>query len=204
MTDPNDSTNTLVFQSKGAWVSGVEAEATYYFGDGLSAYANGSLNRATFKTDPGFRLSTSHRSARFGGPNASRTRPAAMGLVYNRSGWFASLDDKYVGPFVIYSSALVNPDLGLYGQTSTGQPGGPRFRSPPPISRASGSMNVAVGYAYKLPKGSFLHSVKIKLEVDNILDREVQVLSSVGATAAADTFNVLPDRSYFLTLSSEF
>jgi iron complex outermembrane receptor protein len=32
VTDPNDSTNTLVFQSKGAWLSGVEAEGTYYYG----------------------------------------------------------------------------------------------------------------------------------------------------------------------------
>ena len=53
VTDPNDSTNTLYFQSKGAWVSGLEVEGTYYVGDGLSVYANGSLNRAVFKTNPG-------------------------------------------------------------------------------------------------------------------------------------------------------
>jgi hypothetical protein len=53
VTDPNDSTNTLYFQSKGAWVSGLEVEGTYYVGGGLSVYANGSLNRATYKTDAG-------------------------------------------------------------------------------------------------------------------------------------------------------
>jgi iron complex outermembrane receptor protein len=203
VVDPNDSTNTLYFGSKGAWVSGAEAEATTYIGGGVSAYANGSLNRATFKTDPGVPSFNVASLGAFGGPYVPNST-AALGLVYNNAGWFGSVDHKYVGPGVVYSSALVNPDLGLYGQTSTGQVGGT------PVSVASAEqpgfwlMNVAVGYAYKLPKGSFLHSVKIKLEVDNILDHDVQVLSSVGSTAAADTFNVLPGRSYFLTLSSEF
>ncbi len=53
VTDPNDSTNTLYFQSKGAWMSGLEVEGTYYVGGGLSVYANGSLNRAVYKTDAG-------------------------------------------------------------------------------------------------------------------------------------------------------
>ena len=35
VTDPNDSTNSLYFQSKGAWVSGIEVEGTYYLGGGL-------------------------------------------------------------------------------------------------------------------------------------------------------------------------
>ena len=65
-------------------------------------------------------------------------------------------------------------------------------------------MDLAGGYAYMLPKGSFVHSVKIKLQVDNVLNRKVQVLSSVGSTPSANAFNVLPTTSYFLTLSAEF
>ncbi len=65
-------------------------------------------------------------------------------------------------------------------------------------------MDLAVGYALKMPHGSFVHSVKIKLQLDNLLNRKVQVLSSVGSTPAANAYNVLPTTNYFLTLSTEF
>jgi len=203
VTDPNDSTNSLYFQSKGAWMSGVEAEATYYVGGGLSAYVNGSLNRATYKTDagvPSFNVASLGAFGANGVPNST----AALGAVFNRAGWFASIDAKYVGPFVVYSSALVNPDLGLYGQTSTGQPGG----APVPVQSAEDPgfwiTDLAVGYAIKMPQGSMVHSIKIKLQLDNLLNRKVQVLSAVGATPATNAYNVLPTTNYFLTVSTEF
>ena len=203
VTDPNDSTNSLYFQSKGAWMSGIEVEGTYYLGGGLSVYANGSLNRATYKTDPGvpsFNVASLGAFGANGVPNST----GAVGVVFNRSGWFASIADKYVGPFVVYSSALVNPDLGLYGQTSTGQHGG----TPVPVHSAEDPgfslVDLACGYAFKMPQGGFVHSIKIKLQVDNLLNRKVQVLSAVGSTPASNAFNVLPTTNYFLTLSTEF
>jgi len=207
VTDPNDSTNTINFLSKGAWVSGVEAEGTFYLGGGLSVYANGSLNRAVFKTNPGVPEFNVASLGAFGA-NGVPESTASVGLVYNQSGWFASLADKFVGPFVVYSSALINPDLGLYGQTATGQPGGATV---PVLSAMSGGfaiLDAAGGYAFKMPKGSFVHSVKIKLQVDNLLNRKEQVLSAVAAQTASITsgnsYNVLPTMNFFLTLSGEF
>jgi len=203
VTDPNDSTNLLFFQSKGAWMSGLEVEGTYYLGAGLSVYANGSLNRAVYKTDagvPSFNVASLGTFGANGVPNST----AAFGAVYNRSGWFASLANKYVGPYIVYSSALVNPDLGLYGQTSTGQPGGTPVAVQSAESPGFWMMDLAGGYAFKLREGSFVHSIKIKLQVDNLLNRKVQALNAVGATAAANTYNVLPTTNYFLTLSTEF
>ena len=207
VTDPNDSTNTINFQSKGAWMSGVEAEATYYLGEGLSVYANGSLNRATYKTDsgvPSFNVASLGAFGANGVPNST----GAIGAVFNHSGWFASVTDKYIGPFVVYSSALINPDLGLNGQTATGQPGGPIV---PVLSSEQGGFSLvdaAIGYAYKMPHASHIHSLKFKLEVDNVLDRKVQVLSAVAAQTASITsgnsYNVLPTRNWFLTVSTEF
>jgi iron complex outermembrane receptor protein len=203
VTDPNDSTNLLFFQSKGAWMSGLEVEGTYYLGAGLSVYANGSLNRAVYKTDagvPSFNVASLGTFGANGVPNST----AAFGAVYNRSGWFASLANKYVGPYIVYSSALVNPDLGLYGQTSTGQPGGAPVAVQSAESAGFWMMDLAGGYAFKLRERSFVHSIKIKLQVDNLLNRKVQALNSVGATTAANTYNVLPTTNYFLTLSTEF
>jgi iron complex outermembrane receptor protein len=203
VTDPNDSTSNIYFKSKGAWVSGLEVEGTYYLGGGLSVYANGSLNRAVFKVNSGATPFNVAALGTFGGgyvPNST----GSAGLVYNHSGWFASVADKYVGPGVVYSSALVNPDLGLYAQTATGQPGGAIV--PVPLAEQGGfsMVDLAGGYALKMPRGSFVHSVKFKLQIDNALNRKVQVLSSVGATPAANTYNVLPTASYFLTISGEF
>jgi hypothetical protein len=65
-------------------------------------------------------------------------------------------------------------------------------------------MDLAVGYAYKMPRWTHLHSVKVKLQVDNLLNHDANVLSSVGSTAAASTFNVLPGMNYFLTFSTEY
>jgi hypothetical protein len=64
--------------------------------------------------------------------------------------------------------------------------------------------DVAGGYAFRMPKGSFVHSIKVKLQVDNVLNHKVQVLSSVGSTPASNSYNVLPTTNYFLTLSAEF
>ena len=204
VTDPNDKTNILFFQSKGATVSGFELEGTYYVGGGLSVVANGSLNRAVYKTvggAPGFNVGT---LGTLSGADYVPQSTALAGIVFNRSGWFGSLFDKYVGPGVIYSSALLNPDLGLYGQTATGQPGGAITPVRSEVMGGYSMMDLAIGYAYKMPPGSWVHSIKIKLQLDNLLNRKVQVLSSVGSTAASDSFNVLPTTSYFITVSTEF
>ena len=185
MTDPNDSTNTLFFQSKGAWMSGVEAEMTYYIGGGLSFYMNGSLNRAVYKTDAGVPTFNVASLGAFGA-NGVHNSTASIGLVYNHEGWFASVTNKYVGPFEMYSSALVNPDLGLYGQTATGQAGGAIV--PVQTGEQSGFwlMDLAGGYAFKLAPGSFVHSIKVKLQLDNALNRMVQVLSAVESPPARE------------------
>ncbi|HVW22185.1 MAG TPA: TonB-dependent receptor [Opitutaceae bacterium] len=203
VADPNDSTNSLFFLSKGAWVSGLEAEGTYYLGGGLSLFANGSLNRAVFKTNPGVPGFNVASLGTFGGgyvPNST----ASAGLVFNQSGWFASVNDKYIGPGIVYSSALVNPDMGLFGQTDTGLPGG----APAPVrAEEQGGfslVSLSGGYAWKLPAGSFVHSIKLKLQIDNALNRKVQVLNSVGSNASSDNFLVIPTTDYFVTLSTEF
>ena len=64
--------------------------------------------------------------------------------------------------------------------------------------------DLAVGYALKTPRWSHVHSVKVKLQVDNLLNHDALVLSSVGATPASNGYNVLPGMNYFLTVSTEF
>ena len=53
----------------------------------------------------------------------------------------------------------------------------------------------------------YLRSFKVRMQVTNVFNQKVQVLDGISASAASaytgDTFNVLPERGYFLTVSGE-
>ena len=67
--------------------------------------------------------------------------------------------------------------------------------------------DLSVGYNWKFRQG-FVRSLKIRLQVSNLFDRKVKILEAIDPLVAnayiKDTFNVLPTRNYFLTVSSEF
>lgn len=167
--------------AQGAHYSGAEAEGTFYVGSGLSLYANASLNYAKFK---GSNLTV---------PTVPEST-AAFGFVYNSGGFFASLDEKFVGRTVVYDN-ITNPDIA----------GGGATRRAKSDSYALGDLSF--GYSHRLT-GSFFRSYKVRLQVSNVFDKKVQVLDSIDPSAAnaytKDAYNVLPGRNYFLTISGEF
>ena len=167
--------------ARGAYYSGVEAEATYFLGSGFSLYGNGSINNATFK---GSKLDV---------PTVPEST-AALGFVFDHAGFFGSFTEKFVGGWTVYDT-ITNPDIA----------GGGAARSADSQSYWLG--DVSLGYAHKFERG-FIHSVKVRLQVGNVFNQKVQVLDSIDASAAnaytKDAFNVLPVRNYFLTLSAEF
>ena len=79
--------NETVYQNHGgADYKGVEAEATYYLGQGLTVFANGSFNSAKFNSGGG------------GGFIAEVPEETlAGGVIYNRNGIYGSFMDKWVG-----------------------------------------------------------------------------------------------------------
>jgi iron complex outermembrane receptor protein len=180
---PSDSSGDPLYYgiAGGAYYSGVEAQATYYVGNGLSVYANGSINDATFK------------GSKIDVPTVAKNT-SAFGFAYNRGGFFGSFAGKYVGSWTVYDS-ISNPDI----------TGGGAARSANSVSYTLA--DASVGYALKF-RNNFLRSVKIRLQVSNLFDRKVQVLDGIDSIAAnaytKDTFNVLPTRNYFLTVSAEF
>ncbi len=93
--------NTYFYNSNGpTHYKGLEAEATYFMGYGLSVYANGSVNSA-------------HDSTGAWLPNTP-VHTAAAGFIYDEHGVYASLTDKYIG--AMYS-----------GQGGTLVPGGTNY-----------------------------------------------------------------------------
>ncbi len=167
--------------AKGARYSGAEAEVTYTLGFGLSAYANGSLIKGTFKGS-GMDVPTVPKHT------------AAIGLNYGNDGFFASLTEKYVGSWAVYDN-ITNPDTAGGGASRRAD------------SQSYGLTDMSIGYGLKLGP-QWLHSVKIRLQVSNLFDRKVQVLEGIDPNPAnaypKDTFNVLPTRNYFVTVSAEF
>ncbi len=177
LTITDTVTNTPYYAlAKGAYYSGIETEGTYSIGGGLSLFANGSINHAVFK------------KSKLDLPSVAKST-AAFGLVYNNGGFFASVSNKYVGAQKIYASGL-NPDIAATLVASTVQP-------------AYTLADLAIGYSHRLARDSFIRSLKVKLQVDNALDRKLQIISSLSAKSIP-SFTVLPDRNYFLTLSGEF
>ncbi len=181
---PADSSGDPLYYgiAKGAYYSGIELEATYYLGNGLSAYVNGSENKAVFK---GSKLKVPQV------PNAT----GAFGLVYDSPvGFFGSFTEKYVGTWVVYDT-ITNPDIA----------GGGASRSKNSDSFWLGDLSV--GYGAKFGHG-FIRNFKARLQISNVFNQKVQVLDSIDANPAnfytKDAFNVLPERSYFLTVSAEF
>ncbi|HTL66772.1 MAG TPA: TonB-dependent receptor [Lacunisphaera sp.] len=183
-TGPKNSSGDPAYYgvAAGAYYSGAEAEATYYLGNGLSAYGNLSINNAKFK---GSKLNV---------PTVPDST-AAFGLVYNsKDGFFGSFTEKYVGKWWVYDN-LTNPDVAGGGVTRMVR------------SDTYWLGDLSIGYSHRVGQG-FFRSYKVRLQISNLFDQKVQVLEDVDASAAnayaADDFNVLPERNYFLTLSGEF
>jgi iron complex outermembrane receptor protein len=180
---PTDSSGdpTYYGTAAGAHYSGVEAQGTYFVGAGLSLYANASLNQAKFK---GSELDLPIV------PNST----GVIGLVYGKGGLFGSFTQKYVGPWTVYNT-ISNPDIA----------GGGASRSAKSASYSLGDLSV--GYNWKTDS-KLVRSVKVRLQVSNLFNKKIQVLDGIDASVVnaytKDTFNVLPVRNYFLTVSGEF
>lgn len=172
ITQVDPVTNEDIYTlARGAHMSGIEAEATYYVGSGLSVFANGSLSRATFKRS-GLDI-----------PNVPGST-AALGAIYERNGFFTSLSEKYTGAQKVYNGDF-NPDV-YSSVTNTDRSGG--------FWRAA----MSIGYGQNL-HGMAIKSYKLRLQVDNLFDAKQNVADSLkkGSTY----YLVLPGRSWFASVS---
>ena len=161
--------NVLYFNQGGVIYKGIEAEATAYVGMGFSLYANGSLNSAKDKGEdlqnPGQWVADAPKST------------AALGVIYNREEWYASLIDKYVGT--------------RYGDVGQAIP-----------LAAYSTLDGALGYTVGGQSLGWLHGASIKLAFNNLLDSH-KIYALAGYTGGAGTplYWTIPGRSVFATLT---
>jgi len=178
--NPND---LVTFTAAGAYYYGVEAQGTFYVGGGLSTFVNGSRNYATYEKSKRRIDSVPQTTGGFG-------------FIYDQKGFFTSLMSKYSGPYTTYQGAP-NPDQPLPASALSVVEGGYTM------------FDLSLGYGRKLERGNFLKSYKVRLQINNLFDRNVILLKSAKATAGVlnpltSTYNPLVTRGYFLTFSTEF
>lgn len=177
----------ITYTASGAYYYGVEAQGTFFIGNGLSIFANGSRNNATYEKSKR-KIEAVPRSS------------MGAGLVYDRAGFTASLMSKYTGEYLVTDATKTNPDQPAPAGTLSVVQGGFTMT------------DLSLGYGMKLKDGGFLKSLKVRLQVNNLFDRDVILLKAAKATATGSgvmnyltsTFNPITPRSYFFTLSGEF
>jgi iron complex outermembrane recepter protein len=164
--------DVVFFNQGGVIYKGVEAEATAYIGMGFSAYANGSLNSAKDKgsdpQNPGAWIANAPKST------------AALGVIYNRAEWYASLMDKYVGS--------------RFGDVGQAIPLG-----------AYSTLDGALGYTVGENGPAGLRKATLKLALNNLVNSH-KIYALAGYTGGAGTplYWTIPGRSVFATVSVPF
>jgi iron complex outermembrane receptor protein len=162
----------------GATYQGVEGQMTYVVGGGLSAYVNGSVNKAT-AVDTGLQIA--------GAPEYT----AALGALYSDGGWSGSLIYKLNGPvrqkdFSATKGPINGVDYFDYYQTA-----------------AYGTLDLAMAYTFS-GGSSFGKKLKLQLNVFNLTDSNAVTAISTGTNTSYDTYVYQTPRSFQLTLKADF
>ena len=177
---PNYDANDLIYYfAKGANYYGVEGEATFYVGQGLSVYANGSRNYGIYE------------GAKRRIENIPQST-AGFGFMFDKGGFNSSLIAKYIGPYIVYSGAPNDPTQPLpAGSYAVTQGGYTMF-------------DLSLGYGMKFKGSHFIKSAKIRMQCTDLFNREVNLLKKPNANPLLSTFSALTPRGFFFTVAGEF
>jgi len=167
----------------GATYQGAEAQMAYVVGGGFSAYANGSLNQAT-ASDTGKQIA--------GAPEMT----AALGALYNRDAWSGSLIYKQTGK--VRQVAYAAPAAPTPTTLATAEANYDYYQTP-----AYGSLDFGAAYVVKNP-GTFAKSLKLQLNVFNLLNDQSVTAIGAGKTRLLDTYTYQAPRSIQVSLKADF
>ena len=172
---PGTSGNNAVYYNQGGVTyKGAEVEATYSFSNGLSAYGNVSLNRATTK-DTGVRIA--------GVPDTTM----AAGILYKQGGWSASLVDKMIGNTFALDGAY---EMKAYSSLDLNL--GYTFRNP---GFGAKSLKASLGVFNLLNHQDILSIAAKNSTVGS---------ATYGTVNAGDTFTYQPERSFMVSVKADF
>lgn len=160
----NGSNQTVFFNQGGVIYRGVEAEAAYSFGNGLTLFSNAGYNQA-FKTSTNVYITQAPQGT------------ANLGAIYNANGFYAAVVDEWTG--------------GEYsGNTGTnvanGQPeGSPASgKSPGGWYDPYNVVNVTLAYTFNHDNPR-KDPIKVKLNLDNVTNQK-QIIFDNGTNNVGD------------------
>jgi len=171
ITHSGSGTDEIFFNGGGAIYKGIEGEATYTLGGGLSVFANAGLNKTNFTATNDYIAQAPQFTA-----NA--------GIIYDQNGIYASVIDQITG--------------GEYGGAATD--GTTNGRVPGEWYDPYNVVNAAVGYTYNstLPH---LNQIKVKLNLDNITNQKQIIFDNGDNGLGQPLYYVLPGVSAFVTVA---
>jgi len=170
--------NTLYVNSGRVWYRGIETEDHLALGAGFTAVVNASLIRATYR-DSG--LTSPLQRAGDTIPYAPRYI-GLLGLVYNRERWSASLLAKFVG--TEYQGKNGSADGATYRVGS--------------YSYTNATLSRNFGDVLRFPQ------VRALLAVDNLWNSHAMTDNAGPSVLGPNLINVLPRRSFILSLVADF
>jgi iron complex outermembrane receptor protein len=162
----------------GAIYQGIEAQMTYVVGGGFSVYANGSLNDAK---------SSDYNQQISGAPEYT----AALGGLYGVNEWSGSLIYKLVGP-------VRQKDYDPTKAPVNGLSYFDYYQTP-----AFGTLDLGIAYTLRKPT-EFGKSLKLQLNVFNLLDSSAVTSVSTGPSVAYDTYIFQAPRSVQISVKAAF
>jgi iron complex outermembrane receptor protein len=177
ITSQKNATGTLYSNSGGALYKGVELEGTVRIKYGVSVYANGTLNSATF--DDGASI--------YQAPQ----RTAALGPIFDGSGLLLPDDKGYV-------SVLWKEVGKQYGQNANLPNGSPEAYYP---IKSYGDLDMAARYTMPILNG---RKINVGLNLFNVMNNR-SLIGFAGTTAGTPTLPLYwtnPGRSFFVSLSA--
>jgi iron complex outermembrane receptor protein len=175
ITSTGSGNNKVFINAGGAVFKGIEGEATYDLGYGLSIFGNAGLNKANFTIGNAYV------------PQAPQFT-ANSGLIYDDNGIYGSIMDQWVG--------------GEYDANGVTKTGGTLTnpRQPGAWYNPYNVVNISAGYTFD-HLYTHVNQLKVKLNLDNITNQK-QIIFSPGQTVSGENlFYTLPGVSAFVTVT---
>jgi len=164
-TVPGFNTPQKIYVNAGGVIyRGVEAEAAYSFGNGITMFGNAGYNQA-FQTSTNIHITQAPQGT------------ANFGAIYDANGVYASIIDQWTGGEYSGNTGTNVATGAAEGSAAAGQsPGG--WYDPYNV------VNIALGYTFNHDEPNKA-PVKVKLNLDNITNQK-QIIFDNGANGAGD------------------
>jgi iron complex outermembrane recepter protein len=165
---------TVFFNAGGAIYRGIEGEAAYSFGNGITLFSNAGYNQA-FRTASNMYITQAPQGT------------ANLGAIYDANGIYASVVDQWTGGEFSGNAGTPNPNVLNATSTITGGPlgdVGKGGKNPNGWYDPYNVVNVALGYTFNhdVPH---MNQINVKLNVDNITNQK-QIIFDNGTNGVGD------------------